>query len=124
MHGLKGEQVCLKLLKIVKARHLNRLRSAMLECLLHVAINGPKVNESQPIVKKAVKRWLQKKPRRKMGKSSAVDQSTPKSVSVLTETHELSILLRTLSELSGCESDDSKLSGGESDDSYGDLDDL
>jgi len=55
-------------IKNVKTRLRNRLTNNMLEGLLHILINGPKVNDCALVVEKAVDKWLKAKKRRKLPK--------------------------------------------------------
>ncbi|WAR20733.1 ZN862-like protein [Mya arenaria] len=73
------------ILKIVKTKQRNRLGSSMLEGLLQVAINGPTVEDSKPVIKRAVAKWLEK-PRRKLGAPTPERLRCPVTVGVQTDT--------------------------------------
>ena len=62
-------------MKLIKSRLRSSLKSDLLNALMQVAINGPPVLESMPVVESAVKNWLGRKQRRKT-KMAAVS-STP-----------------------------------------------
>ena len=62
-------------MKLIKSGLRSSLKSDLLNALMQVAINGPLVLESMPVVESAVKNWLGRKQRRKT-KQSAVS-STP-----------------------------------------------
>lgn len=47
----------------------NSLKKEMLESLLHIAINGPPVKESEAVINKAVELWKEKKKRKKLSRS-------------------------------------------------------
>jgi len=47
----------------------------MLESLLHISINGPPVKESEAVINKAVALWKEKKHRRKLPRSSHLQQN-------------------------------------------------
>ncbi|WAR22592.1 hypothetical protein MAR_016566 [Mya arenaria] len=73
------EWLLLQLLRSGGLRHfnpelINRLSGGMLKGLLHVGINGPEVDHSQPIIKKAVNTCLEKRPRRKIRNSKGKKQ--------------------------------------------------
>ena len=53
-------------LKIAKSRLRGSLKNDMLNALLAVMINGPAVKDCEPVVKAAVKKWLEAKNRRKL----------------------------------------------------------
>ena len=53
-------------LKRVKTRLRNRLSNRMLASLLHVAINGPPVEEADQLISQCVTAWYQVKSRRKL----------------------------------------------------------
>ncbi|XP_053396870.1 uncharacterized protein LOC128556296 [Mercenaria mercenaria] len=73
------------ILKVIKTKLRNRLSIGMLEGLLHVGINGPDVDHSQPVIKKAVNTWLASKPRRKLETPKGVTQCESRNASVQTE---------------------------------------
>uniref|UniRef100_A0A8C4X0B0 Uncharacterized protein n=1 Tax=Eptatretus burgeri TaxID=7764 RepID=A0A8C4X0B0_EPTBU len=52
--------------KRVKTLLRNRIKQDMLESLLHISINGPKVNESGELIAEAVEYWKKLKNRRKL----------------------------------------------------------
>lgn len=52
-------------LKRLRTRLRNSLKKEMLESLLHIAINGPPVKESEAVINKAVELWKEKKKRKK-----------------------------------------------------------
>ena len=54
-------------IKRLKTRLRSSLKNDMLDALLQVSINGPEVNDCQPLIAAAVKEWLAK-PRRKIAK--------------------------------------------------------
>lgn len=56
-------------LKRLKTRLRNSLKKEMLESLLHIAINGPPVKESEAVINKAVELWKEKKKRKKLSRS-------------------------------------------------------
>ena len=62
-------------MKLIKSRLRSSLKSDLLNTLMQVAINGPPVLESMPVVESTVKNWLGRKQRRKT-KMAAVS-STP-----------------------------------------------
>ena len=53
-------------LERLKTRLGNSLKKEMLESLLHIAINGPPVKESEAVINKAVELWKEKKKRKKL----------------------------------------------------------
>lgn len=52
-----------------KTRLRSCLKGDMLESLMHITINGTEVQECETLVKKAVKKWHEVKPRQKIAKS-------------------------------------------------------
>ena len=60
-------------IKRIKIRLRNRLKNDMLNSLLHISVNGPETgaNETKGIIRKAVKRWREKKNRRMVKKVPA-----------------------------------------------------
>ena len=62
-------------LKRLKTRLRNSLKKEMLESLLHISINGPPVKESEAVINKAVALWKEKKHRRKLPRSSRLQQN-------------------------------------------------
>ena len=54
-------------IKRLKTRLRSSLKNDKLDALLQVSINGPEVNDCQPLIAAAVKEWLAK-PRRKIAK--------------------------------------------------------
>ena len=60
-------------LKLVKSRHRSRLKNDMLQCLLHVKINGPDVlsPDAKTIIKMAADEFLSRKKRKKVGYRSS-----------------------------------------------------
>ena len=61
--------------KLIKSRAWSSLKSDMLNALMQVAIKGPPVLESMPVVESAEKNWLRRKQRRKTKKVAI--SSTP-----------------------------------------------
>ena len=47
------------------------IKDDMLEALMKISINGPKVKERNGVVKESVQQWLKEKPRRKLAKKTA-----------------------------------------------------
>jgi len=47
-------------IKRLKTRLRSSLKNDMLDALLQVSINGPEVNDCQPLIAAAVKEWLAK----------------------------------------------------------------
>ena len=63
-------------LKRLKTRPRNSLKKEMLESLLHISINGPPVKKkSEAVINKAVALWKEKKHRRKLPRSSRLQQN-------------------------------------------------
>ena len=62
-------------LKHLKTRLRNTLKKEVLESLLHISINGPPLKESEAVINKAVALWKEKKHRRKLPRSSRLQQS-------------------------------------------------
>ena len=62
-------------LKLVKSRLRSRLKNDMLQCLLHVKINGPDVlsPDAKTIIKMAADEFLSRKKRKKIGYRSSKD---------------------------------------------------
>ena len=62
-------------LKLVKSRLRSRLKNDMLQCLLHVKINGPDVlsPDAKTIIKMAADEFLSMKKRKKVGYRSSED---------------------------------------------------
>ena len=62
-------------LTCLKTRLRNSLKKEMLKSLLHISINGPPVKESEAVINKAVALWKEKKHRRKLPRSSCLQQN-------------------------------------------------
>ena len=62
-------------LKRLKTRPRNSLKKEMLESLLHISVNGPPVKESEAVINKAVALWKEKKHRRRLPRSSRLQQN-------------------------------------------------
>ena len=64
-------------LKIAKSRLRGSLKNDMLNALLAVMINGPAVKDCEPVVKAAVKKWLDAKKRRKLPTNTSTVHPQP-----------------------------------------------
>ena len=62
-------------LKRLKTHPRNSPKKEMLQSLLHLSINGPPVKESEAVINKAVALWKEKKHRRKLPRSSRLQQN-------------------------------------------------
>ena len=62
-------------LKRLKTHPRNSPKKEMLQSLLHLSINGPPVKESEAVIIKAVALWKEKKHRRKLPRSSRLQQN-------------------------------------------------
>ena len=62
-------------LKRLKTHPRNSLKKEMLQSLLHLSTNGPPVKESEAVINKAVALWKEKKHRRKLPRSSRLQQN-------------------------------------------------
>ena len=62
-------------LKCLKTHPRNSPKKEMLQSLLHLSINGPPVKESEAVINKAVALWKEKKHRRKLPRSSRLQQN-------------------------------------------------
>ena len=58
-------------IKRIKTRMRSTIKDDMLEALMQISINGPKVRECTGVVKESVQQWLKEKPRRKLPKKTA-----------------------------------------------------
>ena len=74
-------------MKHIKSRLRSCLKSDLLNALMQVAVNGPPVLESLPVVEIAVKNWLGRKNRRKKKKNATASSNPMATVSepVVTE---------------------------------------
>ena len=57
------------------------IKDDMLEALMQISINGPKVKERNGVVKESVQQWLKEKPRRKLAKKTATGTCNTPTVS-------------------------------------------
>ena len=57
------------------------IKDDMLEALMQISINGPKVKERNGVVKESVQQWLKEKPRRKLAKKTATGNCNTSTVS-------------------------------------------
>ena len=62
-------------LKRLKTHPRSSPKKEMLQSLLHLSINGPPVKESEAVINKAVALWKEKKHRRKLPRSSRLQQN-------------------------------------------------
>ena len=79
--------------KNVKTGLRSRLQNDMLQAILAVGINGPDVQSYLPVVKEAVRVWLEAKQGRKLPKVPLSNNSTPEPsvVIVQCETEEMGV---------------------------------
>lgn len=70
-------------IKRIKTRMRSRIKDDMLEALMQISINGPKVKELEctGVVKESVQQWLKEKPRRKLAKKTATGNRNTSTVS-------------------------------------------
>ena len=57
------------------------IKDDMLEVLMQISINGPKVRECTSVVKESVQQWLKEKPRGKLPKKTATGNRNTSTVS-------------------------------------------
>lgn len=70
-------------IKRIKMRMRSRIKDDMLEALMQISINGPKLKELEctGVVKESVKQWLKENPRRKLAKKTATGNRNTSTVS-------------------------------------------
>lgn len=77
--------------KNVKTRIRSRLQNDMLQAILAVGINGPDVQSCLPVVKEAVRVWLEAKERRKLPRVPKSNNPTPGPSVVIVQTKEMGV---------------------------------
>lgn len=68
-------------IKCIKMRMRSTIKDDMLEALMQISINGPKVKECSGVLKESVQQWLKEKPRRKLAKKTVTGNHNTCTVS-------------------------------------------